>query len=114
MKIEDFMKKLAAQTAKPKDSTDKAIMKIINSWRKKGTPAYESFMSKMKSDAEYLANQFAKAGVDKDAAWAFVQKEIGPHYDITSQDDLRAEFDAEFNGTMPDEAWRERVFKNVK
>ena len=113
MNPEEFRKMLAEQTAKPKESIDSAIMRIINSWRKNETVAFTSFRNKGKSDAEYLANQFAKARIEKEAAWEFVKKEIGPYYDISRQDELKAEFDTEFDKTMCDDAWRERVFKNV-
>lgn len=114
MNSSDFLKKLAEQTAKPKDSVDKAIMKIINSWRKRETAAYTAFRQEPKTDVEYLANQFAKAGIDKNAAWEFVQKELGPCYDITSQDDIKEEFDLEFDSTPCDILWRNRVFKNIQ
>ena len=118
MNSEDFMKKLQEQVAEAsgntKEKQDQAIMRIIDSWRRNQTVAYNSFRNKGKTDTEYLANQFAKAGVDKTAAWEYTNHALGAFYDQTSQQSFKDEFDAEFDSTPYQKEWREGKFKNVK
>lgn len=98
---------------KSEESINNAIMKIINSWRKKQTPQYMSYTKDGKSDTQYLAGMFKKAGIPWDDAFAFVKKELGGWYDQTRQDDFMKEFDDEYNESEYDEAWKIRAFKNI-
>ena len=108
--IEQFLANLKAQTAPPKEETDKKKMRIINSWLKNETPQYKRYRDKGGSNLQYLAHMFAKAGIDKAAAWEFAKEELGGWYDQTSQDDMKTEFDIEFDSTSEDAAWSDRVF----
>ena len=114
MDIENFLKQLKAQTTPPKEKTDKDMMRIINSWRKKGTAQYKSYRDEEgKSDMEYFGHMFAKAGVDKTAGWEFAKGQLEGWYEQTRQADMKDEFDTEFDSTSKDLDWRNRAFKSL-
>lgn len=113
MKVEEFLKRMAQQTAKPKETIDKEIMKIINFWRKTGKPQYLSFRNKPKTDVEYLSHMFKKAGVDKDTALEYVKKELGLYYDPDGVT-LEEEFENEWNSTMSDQKFRQEHFSFLR
>lgn len=57
-------------------------------------------------DLQYFAHNIARAGVDKEAGWAFVKKNWPVHDD--SEEDTRAEYDKEYDNTPFEQSFRDR------
>lgn len=108
---EEFIKILKGQVMSGRTTNlDQNKARTIRSWMKKETPQYQAFRNDGGTDAEYLGKMLRKACVDKDFAWEFVQQEIGGTFDISRQDDLKAEFDYGWDKSVEDEEWAKRVF----
>ena len=111
----DFMAKLHEQTATPRETQDRSIMRILISWAKKRTPEYEDFRSKGGSEAEYLGDHAKKAGVDKDIAWEKTEAYLKTWYDRESvEDNMKEEFDTAYSDALEDPWWRESKFGGIK
>lgn len=61
----EFIEKLHEQTATPKVTEDRAIMRILISWVKNRTPEFECFRQKGGTEASYLGDHAKRACVDK-------------------------------------------------
>lgn len=104
MNIPNFLSLLKQQTSVPKASEDSKIMEKINKWRLKQTPSYKSFIKKGGDDLHYLANMFARAGVDKNDAKTFIST-----LDDISATDIDKTLDEEYSLTPPEEDLRYKL-----
>lgn len=124
--VNNFLKKLreqAASTQKPltREDEDRKIMNTIRSCWKKETSAYQHFTDSdygpPKTDIEYFAHHFAKAGIGLKDGWEFVKKTLKGYIDAESLDDGDdnwLEYKAEFNKTGFNQTFRDKIvnYKN--
>ena len=111
---EEFIKILKGQVMSGRtNNLDKDKARIIRSWMMKETPQYQAFRNDGGTDVEYLASMQKKACIDKDFAWEYVLQELGGTFDLTRQDDLKAEFDYGWDKSVEDEEWTKRVFASL-
>jgi len=120
-KADSFLDQLSSQTSelagppKTQEEINESIMRIIDSWRKKGTRAYKSFLERHEEevhDPGYLGYMFAKAGIPYNEAWDYVKDTLLGYYDNTS--DIQVEFDKMYHGTSFDSLWTIRHFTDIK
>lgn len=113
--IKDFLEKThaaveAGQKKTPKEDLDKKIMNTVRSWWDKETPGYRGFKDKLKTDPEFFAHNFARAGVGLKDGWEFTKKTLRGYIDIESLED-----DGEFWSTYKEEYIRtsfDQVFRD--
>ncbi len=100
-KAEEFLKKILANPPRkkpnPEDELDESILTSVMDWMGWGSKGYRRFRNKGKSDTQYCAYNYAKAGVGKEKAWDYFQK----HYSVTEEEYAAAkeEFDQEYDKT---------------
>ncbi len=114
----DFMDKLHNQTsemAAPKEKKDKAIMKVLGSWARKGTDEYKSFTRKEEAGPlEYLANHGKRAGVDRSVAWDYTVSALGKDMSAEEIQAAKERFDQAYDSQDYEEWWRKKKFWYVK
>ena len=113
----DFLNKLHNQTteiAAPKEKKDKAIMKVLGSWARKGTDEYRNFTKNGGGPIEYLADHGKRAGVDKEIAWDYVKTNLGKGLGDEALKQMRDRFDVSYDNQEYEEWWREKKFWYVK
>lgn len=113
MNVEKFMEQLLKDTAVVKKLVDEnGRMRIINRWREKPTKQCLDYTHKrgvrIKSDVEYLAGMFSKAGVSRDSGYQFAKDKL--FRDGMDESAFKKEFDDEFYANSPDEDWIKKVF----
>ncbi len=113
----DFLDKLHRQTsemAAPREKKDKAIMKVLGSWVRKGTDEYRDFTRKGAGPLEYLANHGKRAGVDRNVAWDYTRTTLGKDMTDEALNQMKERFDQEYDNHEYEEWWREKKFWYVK
>lgn len=110
----EFIAKLHEQTATPKETIDRAIMRILIAWVKKRTPEFESFRQKGGTEASYLGDHAKRASVDKMVAWEKAEQYLRGLYDSEGMEEIKGEFDAAYDDALEDPWWRESKFSGVK
>jgi len=120
-KVEDFLKKLREQAASTekqptREDEDRKIKNTIRSWWKNETPAYHHFkdngQGKPKTDIEYFAHHFAKAGIGVKDGWEFVKETLRGYIDAESlgdDEDNWSEYVAEYNRTAYRQDFRDKI-----
>ena len=93
-KTEDFLKKLlqatrAFQPAPPtKEQQDQKIKNTVKSWWKNETKGYVGFKNRgCRTDPEFFAHNFARAGVGLKDGWDFTKETLRSFIDAESLDD---------------------------
>jgi hypothetical protein len=115
--VNDFMKKLreaAASTERKPTPTD-PDMKIKNTiryWWKTENKAYQRFIDRPKTDIEYFANHFAKAGIGLKDGWEYTKQTLRGYIDAESLEDggdRWKEYEAEYNRTRFRQSFRDKI-----
>lgn len=115
--IDNFMKNLreaAASTVRKQTPVDpeKKIKNTIRYWWKTENKAYKRFRDKPKSDIEYFANHFAKAGIGLKDGWEYTKQTLQGYIDAESLEDggdCWKEFEAEYNRTGFRQEFRDKI-----
>ena len=123
-KAMDFLNKLreqAASTVKQptQEDEDRKIKNTIRSWWKKETPGYHHFryndQGKPKTEIEFFAHHFAKAGVGMKDGWEFVKGTLQGYIDVESLEDggeVWKEYEEEYNRTSFSQKFRDGFRKH--
>lgn len=115
--IDNFMKNLRAATAAMErkqlpDDPEKKIKNTIRYWWKTENKAYKRFRDRPKSDIEYFANHFAKAGIGLKDGWEYTKQTLQGYIDAESLEDggdCWKEFEAEYNRTGFRQEFRDKI-----
>ena len=115
--IDNFMKNLreaAASTERKQtpDDPEKKIKNTIRYWWKTENKAYKRFRDRPKSDIEYFANHFAKAGIGLKDGWEYTKQTLQGYIDSESLEDggdCWKEFEAEYNRTGFRQEFRDKI-----
>ena len=115
--VDNFMKNLrevAASTVRKQTPVDpeKKIKNTIRYWWKTENKAYQRFRDKPKSDIEYFANHFAKAGIGLKDGWEYTKQTLQGYIDAESLEDggdCWKEFEAEYNRTGFRQEFRDKI-----
>lgn len=115
--VDNFMKNLrevAASTVRKQTPVDpeKKIKNTIRYWWKTENKAYKRFRDRPKSDIEYFANHFAKAGIGLKDGWEYTKQTLQGYIDAESLEDggdCWKEFEAEYNRTGFRQEFRDKI-----
>ena len=115
--IDNFMKNLreaAASTVRKQTPIDpeKKIKNTIRYWWKTENKAYKRFRDRPKSDIEYFANHFAKAGIGLKDGWEYTKQTLQGYIDAESLEDggeCWKEYEAEYNRTGFRQEFRDKI-----
>ena len=108
-KAEEFLKQVLMKEPQkkpsPEDELDEKILTSVMDWLVWRSDGYRRFRNKGKTDAQYCAYNYAKAGVQKEKAWYYFQK----HYGVTEEEQatMKEEFDQEYDKTAFDSKRRD-------
>lgn len=112
MDTNSFLDKLGQdmEEFRPKIKSEKSRMNILYSWLQKKNWMVNNFLHPRgkpeKTEVQYLAHMFAKAGVSKEAGYEFVKDKFGD-----TEEKLKAEFETEFDLTEVDDEFISRYFR---
>ncbi len=117
--VNNFLKKLreqAAETEKklPPEDLNKKIKNYVRSWWKNESKGYKGMRDRGKTDPEYFAHNFARAGVGLKDGWEFTKKTLQGYIDVESLEDggeVWKEYEEEYNRTGYSQEFRDG-FKN--
>ena len=119
--VNNFLKKLREQAASTekqptREDEDKKIKNTIRSWWKNETPAYHHFIDNgqgiPKTDIEYFAHHFAKAGIGMKDGWEYTKQTLQGYIDAESLEDggeCWKEYEAEYNRTGFRQEFRDKI-----
>lgn len=118
--LKNFMERLHEATAGTQkeltpEQLNKKIMNTVRVWWKKGNKGYQRFTDRGKSDPEFFANNFAKAGVGMKEGWEFTKKTLTGYLDAESLEDgelLHDEYKKEYQRTPFDQEFRDGFMKH--
>lgn len=110
MDADSFLEKLRKDTEDLRPiKNEKDRMNIIYSWLKKKNWVVNNFLHPKgkpeKTEVQYLAHTFSKAGVSKESGYEFVKEKFND-----SEEKLKEEFDTEFDLTETDEEFTSKYF----
>lgn len=117
--VNDFMKKLREQVAstekKPtQEDLNKKIKNYVRSWWKNESKGYKGMRDRGKTDPEFFAHNFARAGVGLKDGWEFTKQTLQGYIDVESLEDggeVWKEYEEEYNRTGFSQEFRDG-FKN--
>ena len=118
--VNDFMKKLREQVAsterKPTPADlNKKIKNTVRVWWKNENKGYQRFTDRGKSDPEFFAHNFARAGVGMKEGWEFTKKTLTGYLDAESLEDgelCHDEYKKEYQRTPFDQEFRDGFEKH--
>lgn len=115
--VNDFMKKLREQVAEtekkltPEDLNMK-IKNYVRSWWKNESKGYKGMRDRGKTDPEFFAHNFARAGVGLKDGWVFTKQTLQGYIDVESLEDggeVWKEYEEEYNRTGFSQEFRDGI-----
>ena len=111
----EFMKKthaavVAGQKVPTREELNMKIKNTVKSWWQKESIGYQGFRDKGKTDPEFFAHNFARAGVGIKDGWDFTKDTLRGYIDAESLDDQGDNWFAyrdEYNRTAFDKKFRD-------
>ena len=108
------LREAAASTVRKQTPIDpeKKIKNTIRYWWKTENKAYKRFRDRPKSDIEYFANHFAKAGIGLKDGWEYTKQTLQGYIDAESLEDggeCWKEYEAEYNRTGFRQEFRDKI-----
>lgn len=118
--VNDFLKKLREQVAETEkkltpEDLNKKIMNTVRSWWKNESIGYDGFIDKGKSDPEFFAHNFARAGIDLKDGWEYTKQTLRGFIDAESLEDdgeVWREYKEEYIRTGFDQKFRDGFEKH--
>ena len=115
--VNDFMKKLREQVAETEkkltpEDLNKKIKNYVRSWWKNESKGYKGMRDRGKTDPEFFAHNFARAGVGLKDGWEFTKKTLQGYIDVESLEDggeVWKEYEEEYNQTGFSQAFRDKI-----
>ena len=117
--VSNFLKRLREQAAETEkklspDDLNKKIKNIVRSWWKNESKGYKGMKDKGKTDPEFFAHNFARAGVGLKDGWEFTKDTLRGYIEVESLEDggeVWKEYEEEYNRTSFSQKFRDG-FKN--
>ena len=102
--VNNFMRRLREQAAETEkkltpDDLNKKIKNFVRSWWKNESKGYKGMRDRGKTDPEFFAHNFARAGVGLKDGWEFTKKTLQGYIDVESLEDggeVWKEFEEEY------------------
>lgn len=119
--FQNFMRRLREQVASTvkqptREDEDRKIKNTIRAWWKKDTPGYHHFkyngQGRPKTDIEYFAHHFAKAGIGMKDGWEYAKDTLRGYIDVESLEDggeVWKEYEEEYNRTGFSQEFRDGI-----
>ena len=115
MDPKEFMKKthaavVAGQKVPTREELNMKIKNTVRSWWKNETIGYQGFRDKGKTDPEFFAHNFARAGVGMTDGWEYTKETLRGYIDAESLEDdseVWGEYKDEYNRTAFDQKFRD-------
>lgn len=117
--VNNFLKKLREQAAETEkkltpEDLNKKIKNYVRSWWKNESKGYKGMRDRGKTDPEFFAHNFARAGVGLKDGWEFTKQTLKGYIDVESLEDggeVWKEYEEEYNRTGFSQEFRDG-FKN--
>lgn len=117
--VNNFLKKLREQAAETEkkltpEDLNKKIKNYVRSWWKNESKGYKGMRDRGKTDPEFFAHNFARAGVGLKDGWEFTKQTLQGYIDVESLEDggeVWKEYEEEYNRTGYSQIFRDG-FKN--
>ena len=117
--VSNFLKRLREQAAETEkklspDDLNKKIKNFVRSWWKNESKGYKGMKDRGKTDPEFFAHNFARAGVGLKDGWEFTKDTLRGYIDVESLEDggeVWKEYEKEYNRTSFSQKFRDG-FKN--
>ena len=102
--VNNFLKRLREQVAETEkkltpEDLNKKIKNYVRSWWKNESKGYKGMRDRGKTDPEFFAHNFARAGVGLKDGWEFTKKTLQGYIDVESLEDggeVWKEFEEEY------------------
>lgn len=102
--VNNFLRRLREQAAETEkkltpDDLNKKIKNFVRSWWKNESKGYKGMRDRGKTDPEFFAHNFARAGVGLKDGWEFTKKTLQGYIDVESLEDggeVWKEFEEEY------------------
>lgn len=115
--VNDFMKKLREQVASTekqptREDEDRKIKNYVRSWWKNESKGYKGMRDRGKTDPEFFAHNFARAGVGLKDGWEFTKETLRGYIDVESLEDggeVWKEYEKEYNRTGFSQEFRDGI-----
>ena len=115
--VNNFLKKLREQAASTekqptREDEDRKIKNYVRSWWKNESKGYKGMRDRGKTDPEFFAHNFARAGVGLKDGWEFTKKTLQGYIDVESLEDggeVWKEYEEEYNRTGFSQEFRDGI-----
>lgn len=97
------------------EQLNKKIKNYVRSWWKNESKGYKGMRDRGKTDPEFFAHNFARAGVGMKEGWEFTKKTLTGYLDAESLEDgelLHDEYKKEYQRTPFDQEFRDGFMKH--